>query len=774
MDNFAWVNELADRLEEQGQQRLAHLIHDVPYQKYLGNHALVEALTPEALAAARSLEIPWLEVYFKHWLCASRIARHQGEQLLGEVVEAYEGAHQDKTQGCPQSVCVTQDLVGTYANVDGPGWARERLAACDETLSRIDTSWNCFGCLTIERANAMGDLGQRREALAYLRSQRDAQARDGEEPGTLYVTTEVEQWLSLGDAHKALALLDETQEDSDQDDPEEQSTRLLQRCRALAMTGQAQAAWEQLPDFADIEVAAYVHWARAAVAAAGALPELNTPALGHALWVVTEHLHAAGSHRLLIELALAQSGLALARQVPWLAEQALARALEHVPQLREDLGAGASVQQARQVLASASAPALPCAAQELAQWLGSDAADGLASETVIQWLEQVHGQWPQDQAIAMRLAGALAGFGLGALARSRVQAMVQAAPDSVELQNHWFSLCFDADDLAAIEEQARRIEPHLPAMAAWYRAKVAYREGRHAQVGPLIEQVLRHDPEAAPTRRLWADAAMQLKDFDTAVQQRRLVLQSEPEPEPGRRWELLIAATAAGQWAEVRSQARALGMELEECADEDSVVEEDWGLIYLRIGEEGRTRDVLARRTGPATARIVQPSPRGFAQRVGDWVVFPPQLAEQPPEDEQELEHYLRVFVEPLHVLEGGGHGPSYMIDGQHPGEELLTAWRDQLEEDGWKTWQYSNDSYRITDPQAGDGGDEDEDDGDGEGGLPGLYLAVSAPAHVPAQQIERRIAALCHGHPLCWLELARAAGQPTEWHEAMQERYGL
>ena len=32
MDSFAWVNELAEQLEEQGQQRLAYLIHDVPYQ----------------------------------------------------------------------------------------------------------------------------------------------------------------------------------------------------------------------------------------------------------------------------------------------------------------------------------------------------------------------------------------------------------------------------------------------------------------------------------------------------------------------------------------------------------------------------------------------------------------------------------------------------------------------------------------------------------------------------------------------------------------------
>ncbi|MGP1683871.1 MAG: hypothetical protein ACTS8S_16255, partial [Giesbergeria sp.] len=138
MDNFAWANALSDQLEEEGQARLAYLIHFIPNQHYENNHALVEALVPEALATARSLDISWLEVYFNHWLCSSRVARHYGEVQLGEVVHSYELAHQEKNQGCPQSVCMTQDLVATYANVDGPGWAVERLAACDEALARIE------------------------------------------------------------------------------------------------------------------------------------------------------------------------------------------------------------------------------------------------------------------------------------------------------------------------------------------------------------------------------------------------------------------------------------------------------------------------------------------------------------------------------------------------------------------------------------------------------------------------------------------------------------
>ena len=73
---------------------------------------------------------------------------------------------------------------------------------------------------------------------------------------------------------------------------------------------------------------------------------------------------------------------------------------------------------------------------------------------------------------------------------------------------------------------------------------------------------------------------------------------------------------------------------------------------------------------------------------------------------------------------------------------------------------------------EDGEGGD-DEEDGD-EADLPGLYLAVTAPANVPPRAIAARVAALCKGHQLCWTELARAAGEPTEWHEAMEARYGL
>ena len=45
-----------------------------------------------------------------------------------------EFANRDETRECPQSVCVTQDLAGCYAKLDGPGYAQERLDVARETL----------------------------------------------------------------------------------------------------------------------------------------------------------------------------------------------------------------------------------------------------------------------------------------------------------------------------------------------------------------------------------------------------------------------------------------------------------------------------------------------------------------------------------------------------------------------------------------------------------------------------------------------------------------
>lgn len=785
MDNFAWVNDLSEQLKKQGQARLASLIDEIPYHQYQGNYAMVDALVPEALASSRSLDIPWLEVYFKHWLCSSRILRQHGESHLADVVSTYELAHQEQNLGCPQSVCLTQDLVATYGNVDGPGWAPERLAACDETLARIDTTWDCHTCLSIERINALGDQGQPREALVFLGHQRQAQEAAGKPASQAFLTPEVNQWLALRDPQKALALLDAAQEEEpDNDSPREQIARLLLRVRALAMAGQTQAAQELLPPYAELGPADPVEWCRAALAICTQSPAYNTPVLGHAFWRTLNHVHTAGSHRMLIDLALAQANLALQRGAVWLAEQALALAQQHLPMLRQDLGAAKQLQAAQDTLAQAGVSALPCPAEELLAWLAEPQGQNLSTEMSVQYLSLAHQALPKDEFIAIQLASVLTDFGCTELARSRVAHMVLAAPQSIPLQNRWFSTCLADQDYPAITEQVQRIRAHLPALATWYEARAAFQQERHNEVGPLVERLLQLDPEAIPAHTLWAQAAMAMKDYDTAVAQRLLALTHMPEPGSKYHWEVLIAATAAQQWAQVRTQARHLKMTLDDADSEDSPVEEDWGYIHLRFEENGRSNDVLAQRTGPATARIAQIASHQETQRMDDWVVFAPTLMEDPPEDPEALENYIHVFSAPFHVLQKGGFGPSYMLDGVHPGEDRLDALRQALDEAGWASWQYSSNSYQLhamstpptpdaAKPDAEDAEDEEGEEGE-EGTVLGVYLAVAAQSDVPAHAMAKKISQLCEGLELSWLSLAREAGQPTAWHEALRDRYQL
>ena len=88
-----------------------------------------------ALALVRAQKHPWAEVYVRHWYMQSKILhRHEVQDTLSDAVDLLEFANRPETRDCPQSVCVTQDLACAYADIDGPGYARERLAVAAETL----------------------------------------------------------------------------------------------------------------------------------------------------------------------------------------------------------------------------------------------------------------------------------------------------------------------------------------------------------------------------------------------------------------------------------------------------------------------------------------------------------------------------------------------------------------------------------------------------------------------------------------------------------------
>ncbi|MFD0571501.1 hypothetical protein ACFQ0T_22710 [Kitasatospora gansuensis] len=168
-DIWAWVHDNHARLVESGQHRLADALAEIAGHAVEGRNEQLDAVFPEALAAARALDLPWVEVFLRHWRLQNLLnKRHQGEAALEEAVSLLEFAHRPETESCPQSVCAVQDFTICHANIDGPGYVPERLAVLEETLARVEPARACFDCLSREYADTLEDDGRAEAALAHL------------------------------------------------------------------------------------------------------------------------------------------------------------------------------------------------------------------------------------------------------------------------------------------------------------------------------------------------------------------------------------------------------------------------------------------------------------------------------------------------------------------------------------------------------------------------------------------------------------------------------
>nr|WP_254696291.1 hypothetical protein [Lysobacter enzymogenes] len=346
MDIFQWIEDLSDELREAGQYRLVELINRIPHELHENHPERVEAMLPEALAAARAMQHPWLEVFFRHWGLQNRMRNlAEGDKALPEAVSLLEFAHRDQTQQCPQSVCVTQDIAICYGNVDGPGWVPERLAVSEETLARIEPSRACYDCISREYALALMDDGRAADAVEYLQRQAQNMLRDGAEPGVAYRETQAGALFRAGRFDEALSELAAIDEDDMVDDDDgDRLSRQTFRALVLAHQGRIDEAWDALPEYGPLIVPLlYPRWSEAMALIAQAKPEYNHWRLGRLLMSMATHMDQVGAHRRCIEQALRHGELALLRNAPWSARRALELARRHQPLLRADLGAAQQI-----------------------------------------------------------------------------------------------------------------------------------------------------------------------------------------------------------------------------------------------------------------------------------------------------------------------------------------------------------------------------------------------------------------------------------------------
>ncbi|GHT91461.1 hypothetical protein FACS1894116_00020 [Betaproteobacteria bacterium] len=760
MEMWKWFEKLARSLREAGQEASVNLLEEL--SDHVGELEIerADALLPEARALAKSLQNPWLEVFVGHWEMRNRLDNKlEGESALPDVVALFERAHRADAIDCPQSVCATQDLVDCYANIDAIGFAAENRAAIAETLQRIDPSWNCFLCHSTLYASTLNAESRHEEALAWLEAQEKKLHAAGIDADLQ--SSRTGPLMALGRVEEALRILEaEAAKDADGDnymwESDRQNTQVM-HALALAKLGRDEEAWATLPPWERTAPPNQLRWIDAAAILLTRAPERNTWQLGSSFQAALEQLSRNGSHRLLIQNALIVARLALSRGARWSAGRLLTLARQHLPSLKTDAGAAASLDALEAEISRSTPPPLPVAADELLNWLSEQETRN--PETEIDWLLAAHHQRPDDQPLATLAASAMQACGAPAEGENLLRAWLEhhpaVAPGDAAIQ--LFNSLLNRGELERGEQLARHFDAVEPPFACWCRARIAAHEQRWADVIPQAESALRAEPERESLLRLLAEALQKQQRFAEAAAAWRRLADVLEEPSPAL-WDHMICATAAGDWDAVRASAARLDFKFDSSS---GPINEDWEWAIIRYFDNGEPYDYYARRTGPVTARILENSVPRRAQHVLDEIVFDATFLEPAPEDEEARKRFVYTYAF-IHTLRAGEYGPSWQVEGAHPGEARLKALIASLEQHGHQVWLYDSE-YEIKDQET-------------DQSLPGVYFTIASNPASSAHALHKLLVQETQDLPLglSWLRLAEHCGADATAHRAIIERYGL
>lgn len=758
VDIWAWVGGTQRELHESGNTGLAMALGDVPAQALEGRYGQLDVVAPAIAKHAETLGQPWLELFARYWHLMGRVGdRANGAVALDDAASLVEFAQRDDVRDCPAAPAAVEVLVVTQSNTDGPGFAETRLAALGSALDGNGPESLAFPGLATQYVAALVDAGQPAEAVAYAETAverlRGAERQASWELGA----ASARALLAAGRADDALTALDAST-GFKPDDPVAKGRReALLRSMVLATLGRVEEAVEALPDLDVVgdHPREWVDWAHTVRLLASSGSIANTWQLGRILRQWITYFETMGGHRPRAELAVTAGHLAVGRQGLWQARLLADYAEAALGGLASGDELAARVAELRAAVDGATEPPAPGPADELVAYF--DAADGRTAdpERWVGWL------WP------------LAGTDLEATRRhATTLGFLGYAPAGADI--YWKTLVEDGDPAAASEEdvayltgllieagqddRVERLAAALPegrsslALARLYRARERWEETaaaaeRAAGAGVGLEAA-----------RLWSGAAQQLGDNAKAAEILRPLLDSE-EGEEEDIWRLIVLSTAIEDWATVRAAGIKLGMPVEPGGEP---IEEEWHLVRVILpAPDGSQREVLAVRTGPATARLAIPQPRGMEYNAGDVVVIDPRPLEPIPEDEEGRESFVVPFAG-VTMLRPGGY-TSWFFDGAAPSEEEWAEFNEVLADRGWPMWVYSDENYRVTHPASGEQ-------------LPGVFGWIAIPPTVQPSALDAVLDDVTEqwSHPLAWLDLAREVGIEAERHERISKEYGL
>lgn len=756
VDIWAWVGETQQQLSEAGNVGLAMALGDLPAQAYEGRYPQLDVMAPAIAQQAESLELPWLEFYARYWHLIGRVGdRAQGAVAIDDAQQLLTFAQREDVRECPATPAAVEALAITWANADGPGYASERLETLGAYIEKTSPEKPAFTGLATQYVAALIDAGKPGEAVSYAESAVERLRVAGREASWELGAESARALLAAGRAEDALTAL-QAAAGFQADDPVAKEHRDgVRRALILSTLGRTAEAVDALPDLDVVgeHPRVFVEWAQAVNKLADSSQITNTWQLGRVLRQWMDYFGMMGGYRARVELALIAGELAIARQGVWQARLLADVAEAGSAELRESGDLGERIAALRAAAESATEPEAPGPLEETVGLF--DAADGFNAdpERWVGWLAPLSGK---DLEATRRHTTTLGFLGYPATGADIYWKMLVDSGDIATA---------DADDVAYLTtllvearqderlEQMAALLPHAAqhlTLARLHSARERWQETLDAAEHAVAAGA------GLEARRLLSGAAQQLDHNDRAAGVLLEVLDDLVDEDV---WRMIVMATSAEDWDTVRKGAAKIGMPIK---SKEGPIEEEMGLIRLILpAPDGGQRQVLSIRTGPATARLALPQPRGMDYNAGDLVVFDPQLLEPVPEDPQEQQNFVPPFAA-VRILRPGGY-TSYFFDGAAPSEEDWAEFTEVMAERGWPMWVYSDENYTINHPTSGES-------------LPGVFGWVAVPPNVSPNEVDALLddATERWVHPLAWLDLAREIDVEVERHERIVKEYGL
>ncbi|MFI7451252.1 tetratricopeptide repeat protein [Nonomuraea sp. NPDC049714] len=756
VDIWAWVGETQQQLSEAGNVGLAMALGDLPAQAYEGRFPQLDVMAPAISQQAETLEQPWLEFYARYWHLLGRIGdRAQGAVAVGDAEQLLAFAQREEVRSCPAAPAAVEALALVWANTDGPGYAAQRLETVGAAIEQLEPTDPAYTGLVTQYVAALVDAGRAGEAVTYAESAVERLRAAGREASWELGAESARALLAAGRAEDALTAL-QAAGGFQADDPVAKEHRDgVRRALILATLGRVAEAVDALPDLDVVgeHPRVFVEWAHAVNKLSDSSQITNTWQLGRVLRQWVDYFGMMGGYRSRVELSLIAGELAIARQGVWQARLLADLAESAAGELRDATGVAERIAELRAAADAATEPPAPGPVAERVAYF--DAADGYNAdpERWVGWLAPLSGK---DIEATRRHTTTMGFLGYPSTGADIYWKMLVDTGDIAAA---------DADDIAYLttlliearqDERLEQMAATLPhdakhlALARLHSARErwpeALDEAQHAvAAGAGVE-----------ARRLVAGAAQQIDENARGAAALLEVLDELTDEDV---WRMIVMATAAEDWVTVRKGAAKLGMPIKST---EGPIEEEMGLIRLILpAPDGGQRQVLSIRTGPATARLALPQPRGMDYNAGDLVVFDPQLLEPLPEDPEEQQNFVPPFAA-VSILRPGGY-TSYFFDGAAPSDEDWTEFTEVMAERGWPMWVYSDDNYQVTHPTSGEQ-------------IPGVFGWVAVPPNVTAVEVDALLddATERWSHPLAWLDLAREVDVEVERHERIVKEYGL